>query len=317
MEVAKSNIVLQHRKEPFFQRLIKNFNRYKFIYLLMLPGILYFAVFHYYPLYFLQVAFKKYNVFKGLSGSPWVGLDNFKLVLTSKYFIEAFQNTVILSLMKKVFQFPVPILLALLLNELKNKYFARSVQTLIYLPHFLSWVIVGGMISTVLSPSGGIVNEILGIFGKEPVFFMAEKKLFRWVLLFSAMWKECGWGTIVYLAAIIGIDQEMYEAAKIDGANRLKQTFYITIPSILPTIIVMFILSLGSILNIFEQVFVMYNPAVAAVSETIDTYVYQIGMQKGDIAFASAVGLFKNIISLTLILLTNKMAKKYQGYSII
>lgn len=301
----------------FWKKLCYNVKRYKFIYLLMLPGILYFAVFSYYPMYFLQIAFRKYSIYTGLEGAKWVGLKNFADLFQSTFFLQALGNTIILSVMNLVFAFPVPIILALLLNEIHNQLFKRTVQTLIYLPHFLSWVIVGSIWITMLSPSSGLVNYLLGLFGIEPVFFMASKDHFRWVLLLSHIWKGAGWGTIVYLAAITGIDQQMYEAAIVDGASRLKQTLYITLPSILPTILVVFILNLAKILNIFEQVFAMYNPVVAEVSETIDTYVYQIGIIKGDMSFATAAGLFKNIVSMSLVLITNAIARRVQESSVV
>jgi len=283
----------------------------------MLPGVLFFLTFNYYPLYFLQIAFKKYSVYAGLENAKWVGMQNFISLFNTRYFMEAFRNTVIISFMKIAMAFPVPIILALLLNEIRNRIFKRSVQTIIYLPHFLSWVIVASIWSNILSPSGGLVNELLKFSGAEPIFFMADKKLFRWILLYINIWKESGWNTIIYLAAIAGIDQELYEAAIIDGANRLKQTWYVTLPSILPTIIVVFILGLAKVLNVFEQVFVMYNPVVAEVAETIDTYVYQIGIIKGDMSFATAVGLFKNIISLVLVLTTNYITKRIQGSYVV
>jgi len=289
-----------------------NYKRYRFIYFLMLPGLIYFLVFNYYPLYFLQIAFKKYSVYSGLDGATWVGFQNFIDLFKTKYFLQAFRNTVILSSMKIFIGFPVPIILALLLNELRSNKYKRGIQTIIYLPHFFSWVIVATIWINILSPDGGIVNSILGIFGVKPIFFMADKGVFRWVLTFSSIWKGAGWGTIIYLAALAGVDQEQYEAAIIDGANRLKQTWYVTLPAILPTISVVFILDLAHVLSIFEQVIAMYNPVVAEVSETIDTYVYQIGIIKGDMAFATAVGLFKNIISLVLVLAANQLSKRIQ-----
>ncbi|WP_105615449.1 ABC transporter permease [Vallitalea okinawensis] len=306
-------------KKNSFQSVSKlqNIKRHRFLYLLILPGILWFVIFKYIPMYFLQVAFRDYNVFVSLSESNWVGLDNFVKLFTSRYFLQALSNTLIISGMKLLFGFPVPIILAILLNELRRQRFKKTVQTLLYLPHFLSWVIVGGMWAVILSPTGGIVNEFLALFGMDPIFFMADKSWFRWVLLFSDIWKGAGWGTIVYLAAISGIDSEMYEAAMIDGANKFQQAIRITIPSIVIPITVVFILRLGKVLNVFQQVFVMYNPAVSEVSETIGTYVYQVGMQKGDLSYAIAAGLFKNIVSLILILGTNKIAKKAQGFSII
>ena len=212
----------------------------------------------------------------------------------------------------------MPIILALLLNEIRSVWFKKGIQTIVYLPHFLSWVIVASIWINILSPEGGIVNEFLvKVFHIDPIFFMADKSVFRWVVVAADVWKETGWGTIIYLAALTGIDLALYESARVDGANRLQQILHITLPSILPVILVVFILGLAKVLNIFDQVFVMYNPVVAEVAETIDTYVYQIGMVNGDIAFATAVGLFKNIISLVLVLGTNWISKKIQGVSVI
>ena len=302
-------------KKP--KKTLQDIQRYKYIYLLMLPGIVYLLIFRYYPMYFLQIAFKNYTIYTGLENAPWVGLAKFRDLFKTKYFLQAFSNTVIISLMKICIGFPVPIILALLLNEIHNGFIKRGFQTVIYLPHFLSWVIVGTMWVTILSPSTGIVNTIIKALGGKPIFFMANTSWFRWVLLFTNIWKESGWGTIVYLAAISGIDQEIYESALMDGAGRFKQIWYITLPSIRPTILIVFILGLAKVLNVFEQVFVMYNPIVAEVSETIDTYVYKIGLVRGDMSFATTVGLFKNIISLCLILITNYWSKRLQDTSVL
>jgi putative aldouronate transport system permease protein len=300
-----------------FDRCRTDLKRYKFIYLLLLPGVVYLLVFRYYPMYFLQIAFKDYSIFTGLKGAKWVGFANFVDLFKTKYFLQSFRNTLIISGMKILLEFPVPVLLALLLNEIRQQVFKRSVQTIVYLPHFLSWVIVGSIWINLLSPSTGLVNGIIKRLGGEPIFFMADKSLFRWVLVFVDIWKSSGWGTIIYLAAITGIDQQMYEAARIDGAGRFRQMFSITLPTIMPTVLVVFILGLAKILNIFEQVFVMYNPVVAEVGETIDTYVYQVGMVRGDMSFATTVGLFKNVISLALVLLTNAWSKRVQGASVL
>lgn len=318
---SNSESILNHdlnsQKISLWSRIALNLYKYKFMYLLLLPGIIYLLVFHYYPLYFLVVAFKKYSVFKGIEGSPWIGFHNFRIFFSNEWFNQALWNTIIISFMKKLFGFPIPIILAILLNEIRHSIYKRTVQTVIYLPHFLSWVIVGGIWITLLSPSGGLVNEILKLFGVQPIFFMIQPKLFRWILVFTGIWKDAGWSTIIYLAAISGIDNDIYEASLIDGANRFKQALHITLPCILPTIIVVFVLSLAKILNLFEQVFVMYNPLVAPVSETIETFVYKIGIQNGDISLATAVGLFKNVVSLVLVLATNQIAKKLQGSSVI
>lgn len=301
-----------------WQKIKTDLWRYKFVYFLMIPGLLLLLVFNYYPLYFLQIAFKKYTIYSGIDGATWCGMANFEKLFETKYFLQSLKNTFIISFMKIVVGFPLPILVALLLNEIRCKWFKKGIQTIVYMPHFLSWVIVASIWLTILSPSGGIVNEILEkVFHMEPIFFMADKKLFRWVVVIVDAWKETGWGTIIYLAALTGIDPSLYESARVDGASRLQQIRYITLPSILPVILVVFILGLAKVLNIFDQVFVMYNPVVAEVSETIDTYVYQIGMVNGDIAFATAVGLFKNLISMTLVLGTNFISKKVQGVSVI
>lgn len=317
MQLSKRHKTNAALPGSFWGRVWRTVMRYKFIYLLMLPGIALLLIFDFYPLYFLQIAFKKYNIYAGLEKAKFVGLANFEKIFRTKYFAQAFRNTVIISCMKMFIGFPVPIVLALLMNEFRNKYIKRGVQTLIYLPHFLSWIIVAAVWTTLLSPTSGLVNELRRMVGLSPVFYMADKGVFRWVLLFVDTWKEAGWGTIVYMAAIAGIDQGMYEAALIDGANRFKQTIYVTLPSILPTIIVVFILNLAKVLNVFELVMAMYNPVVAEVSETIDTYVYQIGLVNGDMSFATAVGLFKNIISLVLVLTTNFAAKRLQGASVL
>lgn len=310
--------IIKRQEKGIWEKLKYDLWRYKFVYLLMIPGILLLLVFNYYPLYFLQIAFKEYTIYTGLEGAVWCGLENFKRLFETRYFLQAVENTFVISFMKIIFGFPMPILLALLLNEVRSVWFKKGIQTIVYLPHFLSWVIVASIWINILSPEGGIVNVLLEkVFHMEPVFFMADKSVFRWVVVAADVWKETGWGTIIYLAALTGIDPALYESARVDGANRLQQILHITLPSILPVILVVFILGLAKVLNIFDQVFVMYNPVVAEVAETIDTYVYQIGMVNGNIAFATAVGLFKNIISLVLVLGTNWISKKIQGVSVI
>jgi putative aldouronate transport system permease protein len=301
-------------KKSLLSRVRQSYQNYKFMYLLLLPGLVYFLIFEFYPLWFLQFAFKDFNVFtyraEGITGLDWVGWDNFERLFSTRYFMQSFRNTLIISFMKYAFQIPAAILLALLLNELRRRSLKRVVQTIAYLPHFLSWVIIAGLFITILSPSGGVVNQFLGLFGVEPVFFMIRRDLFRWVLLAAAMWKNVGWMTIIYLAALAGVDPNLYEAAIIDGANRFQRVRYITLPAIIPTIVVVYILGLRNALEIFEQVFAMYNPVVAEVSETISTYVYQVGIQQGDVAFATTVGLFKSLITMALVLTANHLSKK-------
>lgn len=313
---TKTAVKAKPRGKSKAAKLWRNILRYKFAYLLMLPGCIYYLLFSIYPLYFLQVAFKSYSVFGGLENSKWVGLENFERLFSTKYFGQSLVNTLLLSFYNIAVGLVVPVLIAIFLNELRTKWFPKVVQTSIYLPHFLSWVIVGGIWLTLLSPQGGLVNEVLGLFGVDPIFFAARKDLFRGVLVFTYAWKTAGWQSIIYLASITGIDPGIYESATMDGASRLQRIRYITIPLLLPTVTIVTILQVGKVLDIFNQVFVMYNPVVAEVSETLGTYVYQMGVVNGDIAFATALGLFKSLVSVLLVMSTNWISKKLNGYAI-
>lgn len=287
------------------------------LYLLLIPGLIFLAIFRYAPMYGLVIAFKDFNIYDGIVASPWVGFDNFYKLFTSPAFYEVFKNTLLISIYKIVFLFPLPILIAILLNEIKNMAFKRSVQTVIYLPHFLSWVIVSGIFINVLSVNGGIVNNIIQYFGGQPIRFFMDNNYFRSVLVTTAGWKEVGWSTIVYLAAITGIDPQLYEAASIDGANKFKQALYITLPGMAPTIVLMFILRLGSILEAgTEQILAMYNPTVYKTADVIGTYVYRVGLGQSDYSFTTAVGLFESIVALTLILSGNRLCRKFLNRSI-
>jgi len=262
-------------------------------------------------MYGAQIAFRNFNPFEGIWGSPWVGFKYFKQAFESPYFFQTVLNTLIISLYKLIWGFPAPIILALLLNEVYNRAIKRSVQTISYLPHFISWVVIGGMMTDLLSPQTGVINTIIKAFGREPIYFLASKEWFRTVLVLSSIWKELGWGSIIYLAALSGIDPQLYDAAKIDGCNRLKQTWYITLPGIMGTISIMLILRLGGILNAgFEQIFVLYNPSVYEVSDIIDTWVYRTGLQGMEYSLATAVGLFKSVIGFILIVVSNWASQK-------
>lgn len=287
------------------------------LYVLLVPGIIFLFLFNYLPMGGVVIAFQDFNIFKGIADSAWVGFDNFVRLFTSADFLLVFKNTLIISIMKILILFPLPIVLAILLNEIRHLKFKKTIQTVVYLPHFISWVIVSGLFIGILSVNGGIVNNILTLFGQEPIPFFMSKDYFRWVLVFTEGWKEVGWGTIVYLAAIVGIDQEQFEVAKIDGANKLQQIIHITIPSIAPTIILMFILRLGSLLNAgTEQILVMYNPVVYDVADVIGTYVYRVGLGTSDYSFSTAVGLFNSVISFILIVTGNTLTKKFFDSSI-
>ena len=299
------------------RKLIADIRKSKFIYLLILPGLLQILLYDYVPFYYLQIAFKDFNVFKGLEGSEWVGFQKFAELFAAEYFIQSVRNTFIISGMQIAVGFFVPVVLAMLLNELRSVLFARSIQTILYLPHFLSWVIIGGLFATILSPYGGVVNVLLGAFGIDPIYFMADRAWFRWVLVFSEIWKEAGWASIIYLAAILSIGSEQYESAIVDGANRFQRMLYITFPALVPTMLVVLLLKVSKILNLFTQVFVMYNPVVAEVSETIGTYVYLMGIQRGDLSFATAAGMFNSLVSLVMVLTANFAVKHIRGTSIV
>lgn len=287
------------------------------LYLLLVPGLLFLLIFRYAPMYGIIIAFQDFNIFAGIQGSTWVGFDNFIRLFHSTQFLNVFRNTLIISVYKILFLFPLPIILAILLNEIGHMTFKKTVQTVIYLPHFISWVIVSGLFFNLLSINGGIVNSMIKQLGGEPIAFFIEKNYFRSLLVITAGWKEVGWGTIIYLAAITGIDPQLYEAAIIDGANKFQQIWNITVPGITSTIVLMFILRIGSLLDAgMEQILTMYNPVVYEVADIIGTYVYRIGLGASDYSFATAVGLFNSIISLLLIMGGNYLSRRYMDKGI-
>ncbi|MGP4079106.1 ABC transporter permease [Pseudalkalibacillus sp. R45] len=293
--------------------LIKNWQ----IYSMILPGLLYFLVFKYIPLGGIVIAFQDYSVYGGIFESPWVGLKHFQNLFEYPEFYTILKNTLLISLYQLIFGFPAPIILALLLNEVRKMVFKRTVQTVLYLPHFLSWVIVGGLVISFLSPSTGIVNEIVRWFGGEPIFFIQEPEYFRSIIVSSGIWKEVGWGTIIYLAAMAGINPELYEAAEVDGAGKFRQAISITIPCILPTIMVLLLLRIGNILDLgFEQIYMLLNPLVRETGEVFDTYIYRAGLLGGQYSYTTAIGLFKSIVGFILLVGANKLSKKMTGNSI-
>lgn len=299
------------------QKEFRKYFKYRQLVVLFIPALIYYIVFKYAPIYGIQIAFKDYKIMKGMWESEWVGLQHFKYLFSLGSFWEVFKNTVILSVYKLVFGFPAPILFAILLNEIKNRAFKRTVQTVSYLPHFLSWVILASFFMQLLSPSTGPVNILLKELGMQPIYFVADPKWFRSVLVSTKIWKEIGWGSIVYLAALSNIDPAMYEAAGIDGANRFQKMFYITLPSLVPVITIMLILSIGRMLSDdFEQVMNLYNAAVYRVGDVLSTYTYRTGLVKMRYSVATAVELFKNIIGFTLIITANKVAKRVGEYGI-
>lgn len=284
-------------------------NRYYYIF--VVPLVLYLIIFRYTPLYFVQIAFRDYRITKSVAESTWVGFDNFKKLFISPGFLTALFNTFIISFYKLLIGFPAPIILALFLNEIESLKFKKVAQTIIYLPHFISWSIIGGIMYNLLSVESGIVNHMIQAFGSQPIFFMGDTKYFRSVLILSEVWKEMGWGTILYLSAIANIDPSIYEAAFVDGANRLQKLFYITLPSIKTTITVLLIIRVGNILNVgFEQILVLSNPMVQSVADVLDTYVYRVGLQEGRYSLAAAAGLFKTLVAAVLVFSSDRIAKK-------
>ncbi|MCS7463001.1 ABC transporter permease subunit [Paenibacillus doosanensis] len=281
------------------------------LYLILLPGLLFLLLFKYTPMYGIVIAFMDFNIFDGVSGSKWVGLDQFNKLFHSEDFYHVFINTLIISLYKIVLLFPIPILIALFLNEVRKVWFKRTVQTVIFLPHFLSWVIISGLFMTILSPSGGMVNNVIQYFGGTPISFFLDNDVFRSVLVFTAGWKESGWNAIIFIAAIAGIEQEQYEAASIDGAGRIRQMLYITLPGILPTIVLVLVLRLGHLLEAgTEQILTMYNSVVYESGDVIGTFVYRQGLGQQDYSFSTAVGLFNSVVGFILIILGNELSKK-------
>ncbi|WP_312886418.1 ABC transporter permease [Paenibacillus plantarum] len=283
------------------------------------PGVLFLLIFSYIPMYGILIAFKDYDLFLGVSGSPWVGLEHFKEFFIDANFMNVLRNTLAMNILVLIFGFPAPIVFALFLNELTTARFKRFVQTISYLPHFVSWVIFGGLIMTVLSPSNGILNLLLQKLHiiNEPLNFMGKPELFWFIMVGAEMLKGIGWGAIIYIAAIAGVDQELYEAAKIDGAGRFQRMWYITVPSIMGTIVIMLIFAVSSILNTgIEQMLVMQNPLNLDVSETIDTYVYKVGLQQMRYSYSTAVGLAKSLVALILLIGANQVTRKISGNSL-
>ncbi|SFL77244.1 putative aldouronate transport system permease protein [Paenibacillus sp. 1_12] len=287
------------------------------IYSMIVPGLLFFVIFRYIPIIGSLIAFQDYNVFSGIWGSKFVGFKHFENLFMYPEFLRILSNTLLISLYQLIFGFSAPIILSLLLNEVRKMVFKRVIQTVIYLPHFLSWVIVGGLVINVLSPNYGIVNELLSYFGYEKIFFLQQPEYFRSIVVVSGIWKEVGWGTIIYLAALAGINPELYEAADVDGASKLRQVFSITLPALLPTIMVLLLLRIGNILDLgFEQIYILLNPLIKETGEIIDTYIYEVGLLGFQYSYTTAIGIFKSVIGLILIVGANQLSKKLTGNSL-
>lgn len=297
--------------------LLKRIWQHRLIYVLILPCVVWLLVFCYYPMYGATLAFKDYSYNLGIMGSPWVGFKHFQEFITSLEFWDVIKNTVVISGLKILIGFPAPIILALLLNEVRSSKFKRAVQTMSYLPNFVSWVVVVTLMTIVFSPYGGIVNDIRKSFGLESVFYMGQKESFYPMVVLSDIWKNAGWGSIIYLSALSGISPELYEAAILDGAGRLKCTWHVTLPCIRETIGIMFIFAVGGILSAgFDQILLLQQPANNLVSEILDTYVLKTGLNYGRFEYATAIGLFKSLFSLVMMVGANSLTKKFMDVGI-
>lgn len=295
----------------------KRVKRMKMLYLMLLLPAAHLAIFHYGPMYGILIAFKDYKPGLGISDSPWNAFAHFKFMFEDFVFLRALKNTIIISLLKLFFGFTMPIAFALLINEIRGNVFKRTVQSISYLPHFLSWVIIASMVVEVFSPQRGVINYVITLFGGEPINFLASKSFFVPLLIVTDVWKELGWASIIYLASIASISPELYEAAEADGANRFHKMVYITIPGLVPVIIILFLLRLGNILNVgFDQILNLYSPLVYEVGDIIDTYVYRAGLVEFRFDYSAAVGLFKNVVGVVFLVAVNQIVRKYSDYGV-
>ncbi|GLO66749.1 MULTISPECIES: sugar ABC transporter permease [Oceanobacillus] len=292
--------------------ILRNIKKNKLIYLMILPGIVYFFIYKYLPMSGLVISFQDYKPYLGISGSDWVGFEHFERLFTSPDFWMIFRNTLILFALQIIIFFPIPIIISLMLNEVRHSLYKRGIQTLIYIPHFMSWVVIVSISYVMLTLDGGIINSLIEYFGFEKINFLMNEEWFRPMYILQVIWREAGWGTIIFLAAITGVDPQLYEAAKMDGANRLRQMWHITLPAIRSVIIIMLILKIGDVLELgFEHVYLLLNASNREVGEIFDTYVYTAGLQQGQFSYSTAVGFFKGVVGLILVIFANRLAKRF------
>lgn len=314
----KANLTVQsvrsggHTRKSKLGSLVREFIRDKWLYMMLLPGVAYFLIFKYVPMYGLIMAFQDYKPHIGFFGSPWVGFKHFERFFSEPQFGMLFRNTILIAVYNLVFFFPLPIVLSLMMNELRRDRFKRFVQTLIYIPHFVSWVVVVGIFYMLLTTENGILNELIYAISGQKIAFLLEPEWFRTMIISQSIWKEVGWGTIIFLAALSGVDMQLYEAARIDGAGRWRQLWHITLPAIRSTIVILMILRLGNFLDSgFEHIFLMITPTNREVGEVFDTYVYTKGLTQAQYSYSAAVGLFKSAVGLFLVLGSNWLAKRF------
>lgn len=313
----RAKLMKENRTRVKSSSLLSNMKKEYQLYLFVLPAIIFFIIFHYVPMYGIQIAFKKYVEVKGILGSEWVGLANFERFFSSYQFGRLIRNTLGLSFYSLIAEFPIPIILALLLNQVKSKKYKKVVQTVTYAPHFISIVVMIGMVQLFLSPTSGLVNQIIEMLGGEPISFLAEPKYFRHIYVISGIWQHAGWGAILYLATLASVGPELYEAAKVDGASKWAIIRHIDIPSIMPTAIIMLILNVGRLMNIgMQKALLLQNPINVSQSEIIPTYVYKVGIIKAQFSYSAAIGLFNSVVNIILLFTVNKIAKRVSETSL-
>lgn len=306
-EILTKKDVKKKKRKKIWREVANN----KYLYLMILPGALYFIIFKYLPMGGLVIAFQDYKPFLGITGSQWVGFQHFIRLFTEPTFFMLLKNTLSLFALQIVFSFPLPIVLALMLNQISGAKFKKWIQTIIYLPHFISWVIVVSIFYVLLNTDGGVINNLITSAGGKAIPFLTSPAWLRPMYIIQIIWKEAGWGTIIYLAAITGVDEQLYEAAEMDGASKLRQMWHITLPAIRPTIITMLIMKIGHTLDLgFEHMFLLLNSLNRNVAEIFDTYIYTVGIQNGQLSYSTAVGLFKGVVGLILVVCANKLANK-------
>jgi putative aldouronate transport system permease protein len=307
---------MNKEKSSFRYRAAKDWKRNRSLYLLVLPVLIFYIMFHYKPMYGAIIAFKDYTPRLGVSGSPWVGLENFSRFFKSIYFVRLIKNTILLSLYNLIFGFPAPIILALLLNEVRNKKFKSVAQTITYLPHFISLIVVTGMLTN-FAMTSGLFNDIIVMLGGSRSALLQNPKLYRTIYVASSVWQEIGWSSIIYLSALAGVDSQLYEAAQIDGAGKWKQLINVTMPAIAPTIIIMLILKIGGLMNMgYEKTILLYNPATYDTADIISSYVYRVGLLEQDWSYSTAIGLFNSVINFGLLIFANRLSKRYSETSL-
>ncbi len=313
MRIDKETVqIVPPKSKGVSNRFVRALKEYKWMYFMLIPGLLYYLCFKYLPMFGLMVAFKDYSIMKGFFGSDWVGFQHFREIFQSNDFYILLRNTLVISVFKIIFGMIPDIMLALVLNEIGSRWFKRTIQTISYMPHFLSWVIIYGLALAFLSPGDGLLNELIKFFGGQPIDFLTSKTWFRPILYLSEIWKEIGFGAIIYLAALTAIDSTLYEAAVVDGAGRFRQIWHITLPGIRNVIILLLIIRVGNILDAgFSQVYVFLNARVYDVGDIIDTWVFRRGLEEMQFSFAAAVGFFKSIVGLILVLGANSLAKRF------